>query len=81
LWVFAAIIGIALAIQLVFPLLPPDFRGSEIDLKRLHPDWPLLVYWLQGIAVVGAGGVLFGYAAFWLAGLPERALRRRLNAA
>jgi hypothetical protein len=78
---FAAIIGIALALQLVFPLLPSDFRGSEIDFKRLHPDWPLLAYWLPGIAVVVAGGALLGYVAFWLAGLPERALRGRLNAA
>ena len=77
----AALIGLLLAAQVVLPLLPPDFRGSENQFKRLHPDWPLLAYWLPAIGVPIVGGVLLGYGAFWLAGLPERALRRRLSAA
>src|SRR5205814_74608 len=61
------------------PLLPPEFLGSESQFRRLHPDWPLALYW------VTAYGALVGFAlgavlGFWLAGVPRRRARARLSA-
>ena len=72
------VVGVFVFVALA-QLLPPEFLGSESQFRRLHPDWPLALYW------VTAYGALVGFAlgavlGFWLAGVPRRRARARLSA-
>ena len=76
----AGVIGAFALGPLALQARPPEFRGSEVQFRSVHPDWPTAIYWVAYVALL-VSGVAVGWVAFRLSGLVEQRRRDRLNAA